>query len=80
MCLDLDGTLLNDDKKITPYTKKVLTTLQKQGHKLMIATGRPYRASQIYYHELNMDTPVVNFNGAFVHHPKDDHCQNKHEV
>ncbi len=45
ICLDLDGTLLNDDKKITPYTKKVLTTLQKQGHKLMIATGRPYRAS-----------------------------------
>ncbi|MEK4843384.1 Cof-type HAD-IIB family hydrolase [Staphylococcus sp. FSL W8-0271] len=80
ICLDLDGTLLNDDKKITPYTKKVLTILQKQGHKLMIATGRPYRASQIYYHELNMNTPVVNFNGAFVHHPKDDHFKNKHEV
>ena len=36
----------------------------------MIATGRPYRASQIYYHELNLETPIVNFNGAFVHHQK----------
>lgn len=27
-----------------------------------------------------MNTPVVNFNGAFVHHPKDDHFKNKHEV
>lgn len=37
----------------------------------MIATGRPYRASQMYYHELNLTTPIVNFNGAYVHHPKD---------
>lgn len=80
ICLDLDGTLLNDDKEITSYTKRVLTTLQNQGHKLMIATGRPYRASQIYYHELNMNTPVVNFNGAFVHHPKNDQFEIMHEV
>ncbi|MCD8843462.1 Cof-type HAD-IIB family hydrolase [Staphylococcus gallinarum] len=80
ICLDLDGTLLNDDKEISPYTKEVLKTLQAQGHKLMIATGRPYRASQIYYHELNMDTPVVNFNGAFVHHPKDNNFKTVHEV
>ncbi|MDW5472174.1 Cof-type HAD-IIB family hydrolase [Staphylococcus equorum] len=79
ICLDLDGTLLNDEKVITQYTKEVLTTLQNQGHKLMIATGRPYRASQIYYHELNMNTPVVNFNGAFVHHPKDDQFETMHE-
>ena len=33
ICLDLDGTLLNDDKEISPYTKEVLKTLQAQGHK-----------------------------------------------
>ena len=32
ICLDLDGTLLNDNKEISDYTKKVLTSLQKQGH------------------------------------------------
>lgn len=80
ICLDLDGTLLNDDKEINPFTKKVLTTLKKQGHHIMIATGRPYRASQIYYHELNMDTPIVNFNGAYVHHPKSDNFETTHEV
>ncbi len=25
----------------------------------------------MYYHELNLTTPIVNFNGAYVHHPKD---------
>ena len=80
ICLDLDGTLLNDNKEISDYTKQVLTTLKKQGHRIMIATGRPYRASQIYYHELNMDTPIVNFNGAYVHHPKSDDFKTTHEV
>ncbi|NJH86676.1 Cof-type HAD-IIB family hydrolase [Staphylococcus agnetis] len=78
ICLDLDGTLLNDDKNITPYTFKVLKTLQSQGHAIMISTGRPFRASKRYYDELNMDTPVVNFNGAYVHHPKDPHFPTQH--
>ena len=51
ICLDLDGTLLNDNKEISPYTKQVLTELQQCGHYVMITTGRPYRASQMYYHE-----------------------------
>ena len=71
ICLDLDGTLLTDDKTISPYTKKVLNELKTKGHEIMISTGRPYRASQPYYTELGMTTPVVNFNGAFVHHPHD---------
>jgi 5-amino-6-(5-phospho-D-ribitylamino)uracil phosphatase len=24
----------------------------------------------MYYNELELDTPIVNFNGAFIHHPK----------
>jgi Cof subfamily protein (haloacid dehalogenase superfamily) len=68
--LDLDGTLLSNEKLILPRTKQVLTLLKEQGHEIMIATGRPYRSSEMYYHELNLTTPIVNFNGAFVHHPK----------
>lgn len=67
--LDLDGTLLNNKRNISPRTKKVLTKLKEDGHQVMIATGRPYRASEMYYRELKLDTPIVNFNGAFVHHP-----------
>lgn len=67
--LDLDGTLLTDEKHISPRTKQVLTKLKENGHQVMIATGRPYRASELYYHELGLTTPIVNFNGAFVHHP-----------
>jgi 5-amino-6-(5-phospho-D-ribitylamino)uracil phosphatase len=71
IAVDLDGTLLTDEKIITERTKNVLQSLIADGHHIVIATGRPYRASKQYYHELNLKTPIVNFNGAFVHHPKD---------
>lgn len=67
--LDLDGTLLKDDKTISHKTKNVINKAKEKGHYVMIATGRPYRSSEMYYRELNLDTPIVNFNGAFVHHP-----------
>lgn len=68
--LDLDGTLLTDEKVISPFTKETLLKAKQAGHQVMIATGRPYRASQLYYNELNLTTPIVNFNGALIHHPK----------
>jgi 5-amino-6-(5-phospho-D-ribitylamino)uracil phosphatase len=72
IALDLDGTLLTDEKTISSYTKKIIQKAKEAGHYVMIATGRPFRASVMYYEELQLNTPIVNFNGAFVHHPKDD--------
>lgn len=80
VCLDLDGTLLRDDKAIGTYTKNVINTLKQYGHKVMITTGRPYRATMPYYRDLKLNTPVVNFNGAFVHHPLDQDFKIKHET
>lgn len=71
IALDLDGTLLKDDKTISERTKRVLMKAQEEGHIVCIATGRPYRASIQYYQELALKTPIVNFNGAFIHHPTD---------
>ena len=69
--LDLDGTLLTDQKVISSKTKLTLNKALEAGHEVMIATGRPYRSSEAYYKELGLATPIVNFNGAFVHHPAD---------
>ncbi|WP_075981468.1 Cof-type HAD-IIB family hydrolase [Bacillus massilinigeriensis] len=73
IALDLDGTLLTNKKVISPNTKRVLEKAREEGHIVMIATGRPFRSSEMYYRELKLDTPIVNFNGAFVHHPTDHH-------
>ncbi|EIJ81882.1 YitU [Bacillus methanolicus PB1] len=70
--LDLDGTALKDDKTISHKTKKVILKAKEHGHVVMIATGRPFRSSEMYYRELHLDSPIVNFNGAFIHHPLDN--------
>lgn len=76
--LDLDGTLLTQDQQILPYTKNVLMEAQSQGHHVMIATGRPFRASLPYYQQLGLKTPIVNFNGALVHNPTDTSWEPMH--
>lgn len=71
IALDLDGTLLTDDKKISIRNKQAIFQAIEDGHVVVIATGRPGRASIQYYQELQLKTPMVNFNGALVHHPLD---------
>ena len=39
--LDLDGTLTNNKKEITPRTKAALLRYQEQGGRIVLASGRP---------------------------------------
>lgn len=71
IALDLDGTLLTDDKQISPYTLKVVEKAIAEGHVVVIATGRPHRASIQYYEQMKLNTAMLNFNGALLHHPLD---------
>jgi Cof subfamily protein (haloacid dehalogenase superfamily) len=71
IAIDLDGTLLKNDKTVSLRTKNALQKAMALGHKVCIATGRPYLSSLPYYQELKLTTPIVNFNGALVHHPHD---------
>jgi len=64
--LDLDGTLLYDWETITKPTLNYLLNLKKDGHKLVIATGRPFRSSERFHKLLELDTPILNYNGGLV--------------
>ncbi|EAD4757395.1 HAD-IIB family hydrolase, partial [Listeria monocytogenes] len=67
--LDIDGTLLNDDKKISPETKKALITAQQNGVKLILASGRPTTGMHVYAEQLEMEKHhglLVSYNGAKV--------------
>ncbi len=64
IAIDLDGTLLNDDKMIGEKTKTYLADLTKQGHCVVIATGRPLRSVLVYQQQLGIDCPVVCYNGT----------------
>ena len=38
---DIDGTLLNDQKELTPKTRNMIDKLTQAGHYMVLASGRP---------------------------------------
>ena len=60
--MDVDGTLTNSEKKITPETKKALIKAEEIGIKLILASGRPTTGLVDLGKELMMD----HYHGLFV--------------
>ncbi|MEI3526973.1 MAG: HAD family hydrolase [Bacilli bacterium] len=69
--LDLDGTLMLDFATYDDETFDYLRHLNQLGHLIMLATGRPKRSSYFVYKALNLHTPLINYNGAFISNPTD---------
>lgn len=69
IALDIDGTLTNDRKVITPRTKEALLAAQDSGIKLILSSGRPVQGLRAIASELQLETHdglLVAFNGAHV--------------
>lgn len=69
LVLDIDGTLLSSEKKLTKRTKEALIEAQKQGWLLVLASGRPTNGLVHLAKELEMDRfggALVAFNGSRV--------------
>ena len=60
--MDIDGTLVNDEKVITPLTKETLLKAQDKGVRLVLASGRPTSGLLKLAEELDMR----NHHGLFV--------------
>ena len=68
--LDLDGTLLNDDKQITDGNRAALNLALRRGHGVIITTGRPLKSAMDQARKLELDRPgcyVIAYNGASVY-------------
>ena len=67
--LDLDGTLTNRDKVITPRTKQSLMEAQKRGIKVVLASGRPTYGVMPLAEELELEKYegyILSFNGGII--------------
>jgi len=69
---DLDGTLLNSDHAISPYTKSVFKELHKQDYLIIIATGRHHIDAMTIVDKLDFPLYLVTSNGARIHAPNKD--------
>ncbi len=70
IAIDLDGTLVQNFDDYDKQSFELLKEIAKNNY-VVICTGRPFRSSKYYYDLLNLNTPIANYNGAWVHNPKD---------
>ena len=64
VCLDLDGTLLDDEKKISDRSFLLLDNLIENGIEVIIATGRHFYMVSDFLKPLKRDIMVCANNGA----------------
>ena len=69
LILDLDGTLTNSQKEITPFTRQTLIDAQKDGWTLVLASGRPTYGIMPLADTLEMEKfggYILAFNGGKI--------------
>lgn len=67
---DLDGTLLNDRKEITPENQAAVDEALEKGHVIVISTGRPLASARIQAGRLGLTKQgcyAIAFNGAQIY-------------
>lgn len=64
--LDMDGTLLTSDKKITAYTMQVLEKAMEQGIEIVLSTGRAVTGIAKEILEIPGFNYIVSINGARI--------------
>jgi len=67
IALDLDGTALDSRLTVRPATKAVLTEARSRGIQTILVSGRHHGAILPYHRELDLDTPVICCNGAYIY-------------
>lgn len=69
LALDLDGTLTNEAKAITPRTKAALLAAADRGVRIVLASGRPTVGIQPLAKELELDRRggcILSYNGGKI--------------
>lgn len=67
---DLDGTLLDDQKKISAHTMDMIHRMLDAGHKIILSSGRPLNSVLMVAKEFGFDGPgsyVSAFNGGLIY-------------
>jgi Cof subfamily protein (haloacid dehalogenase superfamily) len=66
---DVDGTLLTNDKRVTPASLETIHRLRKQGIHFTIISSRPPKGLKVVGDLVSLTGPVPTFNGGVIVSP-----------
>lgn len=64
--IDVDDTLLNDDRIVTEETKQALVSAIEKGVKVTLATGRMFSSAKQIASQLGLNIPLITYQGSLV--------------
>lgn len=70
LATDLDGTLLDDYKRLSPKNKDALKSLFESDTQIALCTGRPYHTVEPYLPQLDIPCWLITNNGSVIRSPK----------
>ena len=69
VAIDMDGTLLSNDRTISAENKAAIRAASDLGAKIVICSGRSYQSLRFFADEIGLRTPgnyVIAFNGGMI--------------
>ncbi|SET94612.1 Cof-type HAD-IIB family hydrolase [Paenibacillus sp. NFR01] len=72
IAIDIDDTLINDDKEVTPGTQQALEAAVAAGVVVTLATGRAYASAQAIARQTGLNVPIITYQGALVKNLMDE--------
>ncbi|GIO31830.1 MULTISPECIES: Cof-type HAD-IIB family hydrolase [Paenibacillus] len=72
IAIDIDDTLINDDKEVTPATQKALEAAIAKGAVVTLATGRAYASAQAIARQTGLNVPIITYQGSLVKNLMDE--------
>lgn len=66
IAIDVDDTLINDDKQVTPGTKRALERAIELGVTVTLATGRMYASAHHIALQTGLNVPLITYQGSLV--------------
>lgn len=73
IAIDLDGTLLSSDRKLSEENKKAIKKAKEKGIQIVLCTGRPLRSMKHYLSELDLlddGDLAITYNGGLIQQTK----------
>lgn len=66
VAVDLDGTLLDDNQRLSSANKSSIISLNKAGVKVILASGRLYTSVLPFAKACHLNNPIIACNGAVI--------------
>ncbi|MCM3783570.1 Cof-type HAD-IIB family hydrolase [Neobacillus mesonae] len=72
IAIDIDDTLINDEKEVTNPTQKALEAAVAKDVVVTLATGRAYASAQAIARQTGLNVPIITYQGALVKNLMDE--------